>query len=1042
MIQTPAESAKNSPLDAPLLALLKLDWEKALYALILVAAIFTRFWDLGARAMSHDESLHALYSWKLYAGEGYRHDPMMHGPFQFHIVALTYFLFGDNDYTARVPAAIFGLALVMLPYFFRRWLGRAGALSTSAMILISPALLFHSRYIRNDILVAVWTTLMILALFKYMESRDQRWLVAGAAALSFSFASKEVTYMTGFIGLTFIGIAALRDALEEEQVRLLMVGGLMVAIFCTLFGVAIQSNLLAVWKEAPVEGQPPVNSLHELVQYLVLILWLVVAAVLSIFLMTDPHQGADRPRPVLRALRAITQRGLLLSILVALVIFALLYSTFFTNPAGFYTGSIGALSYWLEQHGVQRGGQPWYYYFLLLSLYEFLPFLLSFIAIAYYAVKGACAPPDIAEEEYSEVYFIPFVVYWLITTLLLYSWAGEKMPWMSVHLVLPMIFLAGRFVGDIVAGADWRDIYRKGGALLALLLPPVLFAAGVLVARLDVALPTIARLASGEGPSLQKLSAAGSWLAALLVGGALAFAALWVMRRLGLRQSFQVAFATVVLLLALLTVRFAWMLTYINYDYVSEFLMYAHGGPDVKLALGEIEELSRRTVGDKQIKVAYDNDSTWPLEWYFREYPNRAYYADNPTRQAMDSPVVIVGPANESKVTPYLGDRYYRFNYRLIWWPREDYKDWTLSGIWNSLRDPAERQKIWDIFFYRKHERPLTDWPFVHRFAMYVRKDEANQLWDYQTGPVAPPPQEVDPYAQGYRELNSVLSVGAIGPGEGQFLDPRGVAVDKEGFMYVADAGNQRVQVFDGSGGFVRAWGGEGEGAGQFKEPWGIAVGPDGDVYVADTWNHRVQVFDRQGSLLRTWGGYGNTDGAASGAEGLFWGPRALALDAAGDLYVADTGNKRVQKFDRQGKFLGQWGGGGLGPGQFDEPVGLAVDGQGNIYVADTWNRRVQKFDTDFNYLLEWSIKGWAGESVLNKPYLAADSRGRVYATDPEKYRVLVFDAGGTFVATFGQYGTGPAEFALPVGIAVDGEDNIYVVDSGNNRVLKFGPLP
>jgi predicted membrane-bound mannosyltransferase len=88
--------------------------------------------------MSHDESLHTLYSWNLYAGKGYQHDPLMHGPSLFHITALMYFLFGDSDFSARMGPALFGIAMVILPYWFRPWLGRVGALAASFMILISP----------------------------------------------------------------------------------------------------------------------------------------------------------------------------------------------------------------------------------------------------------------------------------------------------------------------------------------------------------------------------------------------------------------------------------------------------------------------------------------------------------------------------------------------------------------------------------------------------------------------------------------------------------------------------------------------------------------------------------------------------------------------------------------------------------------------------------------------------------------------------------------------------------------------------------------
>ena len=126
-------SQKTWILDRPLAELLKPSWEKAIYLLIFLLAVVSRFWDLGARAMSHDESLHALYSYYLYSGSGYVHNPMMHGPFLFHANALIYFLFGDNDFTARIMPALFGVFLVMSPLLFRRWLGRTGAVIASIL---------------------------------------------------------------------------------------------------------------------------------------------------------------------------------------------------------------------------------------------------------------------------------------------------------------------------------------------------------------------------------------------------------------------------------------------------------------------------------------------------------------------------------------------------------------------------------------------------------------------------------------------------------------------------------------------------------------------------------------------------------------------------------------------------------------------------------------------------------------------------------------------------------------------------------------------
>ena len=141
----------------------------ALYVVLAVAAAAMRFWDLGVRAFHHDESLHAFYSWNLYAGEGFIHNPMMHGPFQMEATAGLFFLFGDSDYTARLLYAIAGTALVLMPLLFRSRLGDWGALFTSTMLALSPAMLYFSRFARNDILMAVWALGIVIAMWRYLD---------------------------------------------------------------------------------------------------------------------------------------------------------------------------------------------------------------------------------------------------------------------------------------------------------------------------------------------------------------------------------------------------------------------------------------------------------------------------------------------------------------------------------------------------------------------------------------------------------------------------------------------------------------------------------------------------------------------------------------------------------------------------------------------------------------------------------------------------------------------------------------------------------
>ncbi len=109
-----------------------------------------------------------------------------------------------------------------------------------------------------------------------------------------------------------------------------------------------------------------------------------------------------------------------------------------------------------------------------------------------------------------------------------------------------------------------------------------------------------------------------------------------------------------------------------------------------------------------------------------------------------------------------------------------------------------------------------------------------------------------------------------------------------------------------------------------------------GDVYVADTYNFRIQKFNSKGALMTKWGTGGDGDGQ-------FLHPMGLTVDSKGNIYVADS-NHRIQKFDTNGKFITKWGSYGSGDSQFIKPNGIAVDSKGNIYVADTYNDRIQKF--------------------------------------------------------------------------------------------------
>ena len=183
----------------------RVNYEVLIYILLIMLAIITRFYSLENRVMSHDENTHVYFSWLLEQGRGYSHDPLSHGPLQFHLVALSYFLFGDNDATARFPAALFGVIAVGMVWVFRRWLGRTGALVAAILMLISPYMLFYSRYVRNEALVVPIAMASVWAITRYMESRQSRWLYLLAFSLSLHFATKETAFIFTAQVLLFLG---------------------------------------------------------------------------------------------------------------------------------------------------------------------------------------------------------------------------------------------------------------------------------------------------------------------------------------------------------------------------------------------------------------------------------------------------------------------------------------------------------------------------------------------------------------------------------------------------------------------------------------------------------------------------------------------------------------------------------------------------------------------------------------------------------------------------------------------------------------------
>lgn len=181
---------------------------------------------------------------------------------------------------------------------------------------------------------------------------------------------------------------------------------------------------------------------------------------------------------------------------------------------------------------------------------------------------------------------------------------------------------------------------------------------------------------------------------------------------------------------------------------------------------------------------------------------------------------------------------------------------------------------------------------------------------------------------------------GTPGTNPGEFGFVTDAVQDSQGNYYVAEYGEfDRIQKFSPQGEFLFQWGGHGDELGQFQRPQNIAIDEHDMLWVADACNHRIQVFDATGDepiLVRHWG--------QEGTElGQLRYPYDLVFDDQGHIYIAEFGNHRVQKFRLDGTFVESWGVQGREPGQVNSPWALVRDDQDRLHVLDTYNHRVQR---------------------------------------------------------------------------------------------------
>ena len=739
-------------------------WLEASFLLMVIISLVMRLWEIDGRTVHYDEAIHLHFSWRLAESDGafwgwpwvfgtdYIHSPWMHGPFQIEFTALIFRIIGDTDITARLGYAVFGTALVAVPYFFRNYIGTAGSILAAVMLSLSPSLLYFSRFGRNDIIMAFFASTLLILMWRYINEGHRRYLYLASGILALMFATKETAYLiVAVFGLILflvsvvdivpwvLGRIKLSQAGYSSGFLLLLISltlpqwSALSGLFQNALGLTLTNpdpstggNVANVDGSVGLVGAPawsgdslllPIHDLPIAAHSAVVIVglaalgWLIskgiansqrVACLAGAPLAMTAFAGLLLYRPIadvvdtrgfpaldlslatLLAAAAIStlvyyrysfqrstlllliptfitaiyavlftpvldlesvvngilpsqvtigaaEDGLPMNYVVALIVLSTstiisavlgirwlgstwlicagifylvwtaLYTTFFTQMAGVFSGSWQGMGYWVAQQDVARGNQPWYYYFVGLPVYELLPLAFGTVGAFYFLKRG-------------DVLGLA-LTFWAVATFLAYTLASEKMPWLLVNISLPLVFLSAKLLGELVESVQWKEALRLGAAGSFVTLPLAIVGGLFFLYGYTGNNNQEGGLAA-EHWIVLALSVANLLLAAYLIrisspanGGAVA----------------SLGFA--VLLLAFGTWS-AVRATYTYDDSKREFLVYAQGGSDLQDTNTQLEErvfqlgIDPTEVRDpfsQRRAVEVDYDIWYPFQWYVRQ---------------------------------------------------------------------------------------------------------------------------------------------------------------------------------------------------------------------------------------------------------------------------------------------------------------------------------------------------------------------------------------------------------------------------------------
>ncbi len=705
----------------------------AAIVLLLAFAFWSRFYRLGDKPLHHDESLFAYYSYNLSQTGKYIYIPMLHGPFMLDVNALVYILLGDSDFTLRFATACLGMGILFLLFAYRNRLGTAGFLATLVLAVISPTLMYYSRFFRHDIPLAFFCLLALWFYIKFFTEGKGWALLWGTVCTMMLICIKENSLIFLFTIATFavlllvvdlskglhakrIGWKALKQAyassLRRDFLWILLVNLILWALVFVFYNGIFEQVFRRLFStKAFFALSAP--AWH----YVVVLIAFVISYLLLALLHTWIQERYGEDALLSRVYKAVLHNKiyLLVGIIIALLAYLLIFTTFLTDKTskGFFEIYRKTFSYWWGQHKEHRIYGPYHYYLPILGIYE-LPALLlalggglaallrnkwgrwrlvpgwiglSILALILYhalhipfdAEKWDKGPFHISSPLHIYIIislvvlcgvltwmylwrkerFTALLVYWTTASFLIYSWAGEKVPWVSVHIVLPLLLLAGVYVQKFIQTKAYKKI------------------------------PYVWHV-----------------LAIIFV--------FW-------------------------TLRSALILCLVNSANTAERLIYGHTTQEVKHVVEEIDRLAELLGTGKDTRIVVRGDVIWPMGWwYMRHYKN---WREHENVNKTTFPIVVM-KWDELMETPNIKENYHCTKYKVrTWWQPRFLDVGRMLAIWKAIipkhriegsteaqdirNSKDEWNKLINYLLHRKHfdhyaaQYPSMSWI---DFAFCVRK--------------------------------------------------------------------------------------------------------------------------------------------------------------------------------------------------------------------------------------------------------------------------------------------------------------------------------